>query len=265
VSREPREIFGPLAEEYARYRPTYPATLIDALLTRVGPRPEPIVDLGAGAGAAVGPLLERRARVIAVEPNRSMLAQASRRFGGREGWIGAIAAPAECLPLAPGGAACVVVAQAFHWFEPGPALAQIARALAPRGVLAILWNVTVPDAFTDEVRDLIAGYNPGYGRPVTSSMLATPSALVAHGAFSIEPPAEFPHARPMSEDAYVGYAFSWSYCGGALRGEDRDGFESRLRAAIRRHHPSGSWAEKLVAVAHFARRSGTPGQGARDH
>ena len=249
-------MFGPLAEEYARYRPTYPGPLFDALLGRVEDRTRPVVDLGSGAGAAVGPLLERGARVVAIEPNRRMLAQARRRLAGRRGWIGPVAAPAESLPLASGRVTCVVVAQAFHWFEPVPALSEIARVLVPGGILALLWNVTVPDAFTDEVRDLIARYNPGYGRPVTRSMLATPASLTGHPSFSVEPPVEFPHARPMTGDAYVGYAFSWSYCGGALRSEDRVTFEADLRAAIRRHHPTGAWPEQLVAVAHFARFRG---------
>ena len=253
MSSEPTEVFGPLAEEYARYRPSYPGALFDALFARLEDRRGPVVDLGSGTGAAITPLLERGARVVAVEPNLAMLARACRRFGAVERWIGAIAAPAERLPIASGGVACVVVAQAFHWFEPAPALAEIARALTPGGMLALLWNVTAADEFTDEVRDLIARYNPGYGRPVTRSMLATPASLASHEAFTVEPPVEFPHERPIGEDAYVGYAFSWSYCGGALRPADRDPFEAELRTAIRRHHPSGEWSERLIAVAHFAR------------
>jgi SAM-dependent methyltransferase len=253
VSSEPTEVFGPLAEEYARYRPSYPGALFDVLLGRLGRRHGPVLDLGSGTGSAIAPLLEAGARVLAVEPNLAMLARACRRFGAHERWIGAVAAPAERLPIASGRLPCVVVAQAFHWFDPAEALDEIARALAPGGMLAVLWNVTAADEFTEEVTDLIARYNPGFGRPVTRSMLATPAALASHAAFSVETPMEFPHERPIGEDAYVGYAFSWSYCGGALRSADRAPFEAELRTAIRRHHPSGEWSERLIAVAHFAR------------
>ena len=33
--RSPTEVFGPLAEDYALFRPTYPAALFDALASRV--------------------------------------------------------------------------------------------------------------------------------------------------------------------------------------------------------------------------------------
>ena len=252
---DPVDVFGPLAEEYARHRPSYPGSLVGALFSRIGSPRGPIVDLGSGAGAAAVALLERGGHVVSVEPNRAMLAQARRRLSGRSGWLGGVAARAERLPIRSGGVACVVAAQAFHWFDPEPALAEIARVLPPGGLLAILWNVPVPDDFSRAVNALVGRYNPGYGRPVTRAMLVTPSSLAVHGSFRVEPPVEFPHDRPMNEDAYVGYAFSWSYCGGALEPSRRGPFEAELRATIGRHHPDGEWRERMIAVAHFAHRA----------
>lgn len=256
AARGSTKVFGPLAAEYARFRPSYPDPLFNALAERLGPDPGLALDVGSGTGAAVLPLLERGMRVVAVEPNRAMLSWARSGVGGRPGWIGAIASRAETLPVAPGVAGCVTVAQAFHWFEAEAALAEMARVLRPGGTLALVWNVTVPDAFTDDVHELIVRHNPGYGRPVTRSMLDTPAPLARHPAFVVDPAERFDHQRPMTEDAYVGYAFSWSYCGGALTEEQRAPFEGELRKAIRRHHPGGVWLERLTAVAHFATRVG---------
>ena len=250
----PTEVFGPLAEDYARFRPSYPDPLFDALADHLGRDPGLALDVGSGTGAAVLPLLERGMRVVAVEPNSAMLSRARSRVADRPAWIGALAARAESLPIASGVAGCVTVAQAFHWFEAETALAEIARVLRPGGVLGLLWNVTLSDAFTDDVHELIVRHNPGYGRPVTRSMLSTPESLARHPSFVVEPPARYDHQRSMTEDAYVGYAFSWSYCGGALRREQRRPFERELRQAIRRHHPGGAWRERLTAVAHFATR-----------
>jgi SAM-dependent methyltransferase len=41
----------------------------------------------------------------------------------------------------------VFVAEAFHWFDGTAALAEIARALRPRGGLVLMWNV--PDKPTE--------------------------------------------------------------------------------------------------------------------
>lgn len=251
---KPTEVFGPLAEEYARFRPSYPGPLFDALFARLGDPPGAVLDVGAGTGKATESLLRRGARIAALEPNPSMLAKAAARLAGAEGWLGAVAARAESLPVASASVSGITVAQAFHWFEPEPALAEMARVLRPGGLLAVTWNVVVPDAFTDAVFALVGRHNPSYGRPVTRLMLSTPEPLARHPAFDVEPPAEFPHQRLMTEDAYVGYAFSWSYCGGALGTDGRSVFERELRALIRRHRPAGSWPERLTAVAHFATR-----------
>lgn len=265
AARGSTQVFGPLAAEYARFRPSYPDPLFDALAERLGRDPGLAIDVGSGTGAALLPLLERRMRVVAVEPNGAMLSRARSRIEDRPGWMGGVAARAECLPLAPGVAGCVTVAQAFHWFEAEAALAEIARVLRPGGILALVWNVVLTDPFTDDVHDLIVRHNPGYGRPVTRSMLATPASLARHPAFVVEPAARFDHQRPMTEDAYVGYAFSWSYCGGALTEEQRAPFERELRRTIRRHHPGRVWVERLTAVAHFATRvAGRPSRMADD-
>jgi SAM-dependent methyltransferase len=44
------------------------------------------------------------------------------------------------IPLADASVDAVVVGQAFHWFDPGPALAEIVRVLRPGGWLALIWN-----------------------------------------------------------------------------------------------------------------------------
>jgi ubiquinone/menaquinone biosynthesis C-methylase UbiE len=47
---------------------------------------------------------------------------------------------AEDIPLPDASVGAVVVAQAFHWFDPEPALAEIARVLEPQGRLGLVWH-----------------------------------------------------------------------------------------------------------------------------
>ncbi|HUP21088.1 MAG TPA: class I SAM-dependent methyltransferase [Gemmatimonadota bacterium] len=247
-------VFGPLAREYAAGRPGYPEALWVAIAGRRPASPALAIDLAAGTGAATDGLLGLGGSVAAVEPSEPMRLEAARRLAGRSGWLGAAGGRAEAIPLISGTAGLVTVAQAFHWFDPGPALDEIARVLVPGGLLAIFWNVVEEDPFVESVVELVGAYNSGYGRPVTREMIPTPSALAEHTDFRVEPPALFSHARRMTADRYVEYARSWSYCGGALDEAGFADFERDLRALISRHHEDAPWEERFQVAAHFARR-----------
>jgi SAM-dependent methyltransferase len=73
---------------------------------------------------------------------------------------------AESIPVADGAADAVTVAQAFHWFEPGRALPEIARALKPGGAFAIFANVRDKrDELQHELEKLMSRYRGVYPNP----------------------------------------------------------------------------------------------------
>lgn len=181
-----------------------------------------------------------------------MLDRARERVGER--WLGGVAARAEMLPVRDGAATLITVGQAFHWFDARAALDEFARALAPGGRLAIFWNVVIPDDFGREVLDLVRRWNPDASPPVSQRMRSTPAALREHAAFDADPPREFYHARPMEAEQYLGYASSWSYCGGVLAAERWEAFTRELRSLIALHHGDEAWEEKFVSVLHLAFR-----------
>lgn len=251
-------IFAPLAEDYATARPGYPSAVFDALLERMtggrAPSPPIVIDVAAGSGAATRGLLGRGVRVLAVEPALEMLRLAVERAVGSGDWLGGVVARAEGLPVADRIASAIVVAQAFHWLDPGPALDEFARVLAPGAVLLLLWNVTEADPFTSDVWELVDGFNPGARRPVTQEMRAPPAALKSDSRFRIEPFIEVAHERELSVADYARYARSWSYVGGALDPGALADLAMRLEEVALAHFGSGPVRERFVAVAHFARR-----------
>jgi SAM-dependent methyltransferase len=130
--------FGAAAAQYAQHRPAYAEAAIRWCLEPVsGSRPARVADLGAGTGILTGALVDLGADVIAVEPDQAMLAELRRRLPT----VRAVEGKAEALPLPDQSVDAVLCGQAMHWFDMARALPEVARVLAPGGVLAGLWNV----------------------------------------------------------------------------------------------------------------------------
>jgi SAM-dependent methyltransferase len=130
--------FAAEAAAYQRARPSYPPAAVEWLVDRlrIGPGRR-VVDLAAGTGKLTELLVGRGADLVAVEPVPPMLAQLRARLPG----VPAVAGLAEALPFADGSLHAVAVAQAFHWFRPREALAELARVLPAGGRLGLIWNV----------------------------------------------------------------------------------------------------------------------------
>ena len=125
------------ASTYELNRPSYPPDAIDWLVDRLGLGPgRTVVDLGAGTGKLTRLLVPTGARVVAVEPLDAMRAELEVAVPEAE----ALSGTAEAMPLPDDSVDAVVVAQAFHWFRPVEALAELARVVRPGGGLSLIWN-----------------------------------------------------------------------------------------------------------------------------
>ena len=115
-----------------------------ALEPAPGPR---VLDLGAGTGKLTATLVALGADVIAVEPDPAMLAELRRALPA----VRALPGSAEAIPLPDASVDAVLAGNAMHWFDMDVAGPEIARVLAPGGILAGLWNVM------DDRVDWVAG------------------------------------------------------------------------------------------------------------
>ncbi|MGY4710302.1 class I SAM-dependent methyltransferase [Mycolicibacterium sp. CBM1] len=133
-SRQDRSLsFGSEAAAYERGRPSYPPEAIDWLLP---PGARDVLDLGAGTGKLTTRLVERGLDVVAVDPLAEMLELLSSALPGTPALLGT----AEQIPLPDNSVDAVLVAQAWHWFDPQRAVAEVARVLRPGGRLGLVWN-----------------------------------------------------------------------------------------------------------------------------
>ena len=121
-------------DDYERGRPGWPSRA--AAIGDV-PASGTVAELGAGTGKLTRLLLARFRRVIAVEPDEEMRRLLVSLCPDAE----VAAGNAEAIPLADRSVDAVFAAEAFHWFDGEPALAEIERVLRPRGALILMWNV----------------------------------------------------------------------------------------------------------------------------
>jgi ubiquinone/menaquinone biosynthesis C-methylase UbiE len=131
--QDPARSFGGVADAYDRGRPTYP---LKAAAWLTSDQPVTVLELGAGTGKLTRQLVELGHDVHATDPDPAMLALLERNLPE----VRVSQAAAEEIPAGDRSYDVVVSAQAFHWFDLGRALPEIARVLKPRGRLALVWN-----------------------------------------------------------------------------------------------------------------------------
>jgi len=133
-SRQDRSLsFGSEAAAYERGRPSYPPEAIDWLLPTGA---HDVLDLGAGTGKLTTRLVERGLDVVAVDPIPEMLDVLRKSLPDTPALLGT----AEEIPLPDNSVDAVLVAQAWHWFEPARAIPEVIRVLRPGGRLGLVWN-----------------------------------------------------------------------------------------------------------------------------
>lgn len=132
------EGFDASAAAYERGRPDFPADVVDTLARECGIAPgRTVLDLAAGTGKLTRMLVPYGADLVAVEPLAGMRAQLADRLPD----VRLLDGTAEAIPLEDHSVDAVVVAQAFHWFDPDAAVRDIHRVLRPGGSLGLVWHV----------------------------------------------------------------------------------------------------------------------------
>jgi SAM-dependent methyltransferase len=201
--------FGAEAAAYAEHRPDYPAAALRWALEASAIAPEKVLDLAAGTGKLTAGLLELGLEVIAVEPDAEMLAELSRTLPS----VTALEGHAERIPLPDASVDAVFVGQAFHWFDPQPALTEIGRVLKPGGVLTALWNRD--DDSVPWVAELAALGRTVAVRPETAAISTkvsnTDPEFPAHPAFTGFARETFPHAHRRTAESLIATVNTHSY------------------------------------------------------
>ena len=137
---DPTQRFSSRVENYVKYRPGYPKTILALLRRDCGLSPASvIVDIGSGTGLSAKLFLPNGNRVYGVEPNPEMR-EAGERLLAKHARFTSVAATAEATTLPDACADFVVAGQAFHWFDIPATRAEFTRILKPDGWIVLMWN-----------------------------------------------------------------------------------------------------------------------------
>jgi len=162
----PTQRFSTRVENYVKYRPHYPDSLIELLRKECGlPATSEwkIADIGSGTGISSELLLANGNTVYGVEPNLEMrlagevYLKSFPKFHSIDGTAEATTLPDKSVDM-------ILAGQAFHWFDQTLSKQEFRRILKPAGKIVLLWNEravkTTP--FLTEYERMLQDYCPEY-------------------------------------------------------------------------------------------------------
>ena len=136
----PTERFSDRVENYIKYRPRYPDTLLPLLQRELNLSPQHVIaDIGCGPGQSSEPFLRNGNKVYGIEPNDPMRTAAERlladfpKFKALKGTAEATTLPEQWVDF-------ITAMQAFHWFDREKAKLEFRRILKQSGHVVLIWN-----------------------------------------------------------------------------------------------------------------------------
>jgi SAM-dependent methyltransferase len=203
--------FSDRVGHYARYRPTYPAQILDVLRQTVGLEPSDVVaDVGSGTGISSELFLRNGNTVYAIEPNAPMRAAAESalspypNFHSVDGTSTATGLPDASVDL-------ITAMQAFHWFDPPATRQEFQRILRPSGHVVLVWNDRRLSAtpFLEAYEQLLLDFGTDYQRVRHNNLSAERLAeFFGPGGYSND---VLPNEQQFDLDGLTGRLLSSSY------------------------------------------------------
>ncbi len=246
---DPKERFSGRVENYVRYRPGYPQTVLDLLRSECRLTSNSVVaDVASGTGLLSELFLENANRVYGVEPNAEMREAGERRLECYDRFT-SVAGSAEETTLEARSVDFVVVGQAFHWFDLDAARAEFVRVLQAGGWVALLWNELRGGAtpFMEAYERLIREYKTEEYKPF--DLPGEVRSFFGNGAFEA---GSFEHRQTLDPAGLKGRLLSSSYVPDVGH-PGYDAMMEDLEEIFGLHQESGRVAIEYETLAYYGR------------
>ncbi|MPM43287.1 hypothetical protein SDC9_89960 [bioreactor metagenome] len=203
---KPKSRFDNRAENYDRYRPSYPKSIINFLEETIGFSESSIIaDIGSGTGISTKIFLDNGNKVYAVEPNNNMRQLAEKLLSSYSNFY-SIAASSENTNLQSDSIDYIVAAQSLHWFDTILTRSEFLRILKRNGYVVVLYNTRkASEGFMAKYLELIRKYGMKYINESNDNYMTD--------FFGIRPVHEkiIPHSQTVDFKNLKGNLISYSY------------------------------------------------------
>jgi ubiquinone/menaquinone biosynthesis C-methylase UbiE len=203
--------FNDRANDYVKYRPGYPAEILNLLHHECGMTPQwRIADIGSGPGNLAKLFLKNGNPVYGVEPNAEMRSAGERVLAPFR-WFRSVDGTAEATTLEDGCVEMITAGQAFHWFDVEKCRKEFKRILRPGGWITLVWNDRKKDGttFMQLYERVMESMAPEYRK---ARFGESPTEAVRNFFMPNAPKtAQFPNIVERNWESLVGLALSSSY------------------------------------------------------
>ncbi len=196
---------GRHSEDYAIYRPGFPASFYQRMDTFSPIRESRSLDLATGPGTIALELAALGSSVVGIDISAKLVAIAKRISQERnlKNNVHFRVASAENTGLDANSFDLVTAGRCWHWFDSEAALLEVQRVLRPGGVLAIAYYsyLTEHSPVARETEDLILEFNPSWSMAGWTGIFPEQIDEVIHSGFRFveqfcyQHDEEFSHAR----------------------------------------------------------------------
>lgn len=200
-----KDLFSARANEYAKFRPSYPQALIDYIVSFCNEK-ETAWDCATGNGQAAVLLSPYFKKVFATDISKTQIKNAAAKDN-----IEYSISPAENTLFDNNSFDLITVAQAYHWINPGHFRKEVMRVAKPGCVIAVwMYNLlSTGDEATDNLlydfyKNIVGPYWDAERKYVESNYTAVDFE------YELLPVKAFEIKAEWTRDHFLGYLTSWS-------------------------------------------------------
>jgi ubiquinone/menaquinone biosynthesis C-methylase UbiE len=228
--------FGRHSDDYAIYRPGFPASFYDRVAGIVRIAGTRALDLGTGPGVMALDLAVRGAQVTGVDISDGQIAAARRVATARnlQDRVRFLVASAENTGLESASFELVTAGQCWHWFEGAAVMSEARRVLVDGGAVVVAHYSYLAEhsRVARDTEALILEFNPSWTMAGSSGIYPEQIDDLIHGGFKLVEQFCYQHSEAFTHARWCGRMRT---CNGVGSGglsptqvEEFDGALSRL-------------------------------------